>query len=81
MARRRFFKRSKSEADSAESARSETSPAQPRRRRREQSPWYNRLALSLLLLTLVVFVCYLLIFMIPTLPLNLFPPMQAATFA
>lgn len=83
MARRRFFKRSKSEAASAGSAQSEALSAQPRRRGREQSPWYNRLALILLLLTFLVSVCYLLIFIIPALPLNPFPPYTEAlaTFA
>ena len=84
MARRRFFKRSKSKDAAAESAPGEvieTPPGQPRRRKREQSKWYNRLALLLLLLTPVVFVCDLLIFMIPTLPLNPFPPQSQAAMA
>ena len=85
MARRRFFKRSKSEAipqQTSETA-SGALPAKPRQRKQEQATWYNRLALILLLLTPVVFVCYLLIFMIPTLPLNPFPPyaQALATFA
>jgi hypothetical protein len=55
----------------------------PRRNKRQQSAWYNRLALLLLLLTPIVLVCYLLIFLIPTLPLNPFPPyaQAMATFA
>jgi len=82
MARRRFFTRSKSEAASAGDA-SGAPPARPRRRKRKQAVWYNRLALLLLVLTPIVLACYLLIFLIPTLPLNPFPPyVQAlATFA
>jgi len=81
MARRRFFIRSKSEAVSADAA-SDT-PARPRQRKWKQAAWYNRLALLLLLLTSIVFVCYLLVFLIPTLPLNPFPPydLALATFA
>lgn len=72
MARRRFFKRSKSEDSAAAIA---SPPAQPRRRRRPQpARWYNRLAALFLLLSPIVFGCYLLIFMMPTLPLNPFPP-------
>jgi len=86
MARRRFFQRSKSETALAETApddASETPPAQPRRHKRKQSVWYNRLALLLLLLTPIVLGCYLLLFLIPTLPLNPFPPyaQAMATFA
>ena len=86
MARRRFFNRSKSEAVSAGTSADgpyNTSPASARQRKRGQSIWYNRLALILLLLTPVVLACYLLIFLIPALPLNPFPPyVQAlATFA
>jgi hypothetical protein len=86
MARRRFFKRSKSQDPAAESAPIEAvepPPAQPRRRKQKQSVWYDRLALILLLLTPVVLGCYLLIFMIPGLPLNPFPPYSQAmaTFA
>ena len=69
MARRRFFKRSESETASAESVWGDAGgapPAQPRRRKQKQSVWYNRLALLLLLLTPVAFLCYLLIFLIPT---------------
>jgi hypothetical protein len=85
MARRRFFRRSKSEAipqPTPETA-GGALPAKPRQRKQEQATWYNRLALILLLLTPVVFVCYLMIFMIPTLPLNPFPPyaQALATFA
>lgn len=86
MARRRFFKRSESETASAESVWGDAGGAplaQPRRRKQKQSVWYNRLALLLLLLTPVVFLCYLLIFLIPTSPLNPFPPyaQAMATFA
>jgi hypothetical protein len=84
MARRRFFKRSKSEAaldGSAPESSAETAPTQPRRRKREQSAWYNRLSVLLLVLTAVVFVCYLLIFFAPTLPLNPFPPSAQAAVA
>ncbi len=86
MARRRFFKQSKSEAARTESApddAGQTPPPRLRRSRRKQSVWYNRLALLLLLLTPIVLACYLLIFLIPTLPLNPFPPYAEAmaTFA
>ena len=88
MARRRFFKRSKSQdpavtPESAPDEQAEPPPANPRQRKRKQSMWYNRLALLLLLLTPVVLACYLLIFLIPTLPLNPFPPyaQAMATFA
>jgi hypothetical protein len=86
MARRRFFKRSKSQNSAAELAPidgPQPRPAKSRRRQREQSAWYNRLALVLLLLTPVVFVCYLVIFMVPAFPLNPFPPytQALATFA
>ena len=86
MARRRFFKRSQSEdtTEPAAEAVTETPPEQPQQRKPGQSVWYNRLALILLLLTPVVCVCYLLIFMIPTLPLNPFQPYTTqalATFA
>ena len=86
MARRRFFKRSTSEDVSAGTSPAgghDPSSVSPRRRKREQSVWYNRLALVLLLLTPVVLVCYLLIFLIPALPLNPFPPyaQALATFA
>ncbi len=78
MARRRFFKQSKSASVPAG-----TSSASPRQRQRRQSVWYNRLALILLLLTPVVLACYLLIFLIPAFPLNPFPPyaQALATFA
>ncbi len=66
MARRRFFNRSKS-TDAAPATRS-------RQRNPGQAKWYNRLALLLLLLTPVVFICYLLIFMDPALPFNPLPP-------
>jgi hypothetical protein len=87
MARRRFFKRSKSQEPAVESTPIETtaSPAaQPRRRNPKQSPWYNRLSWVLLILTLVIAACYLLIFLNPTFFLNPFPPQSQvaiATFA
>ncbi len=84
MARRRFFKRSKSETARAESAPHDAGATpRPRRRNRKPSVWYNRLALLLLLLTPIVLACYLLIFLVPTLPLNPFPPyaQAMATFA
>ena len=86
MARRRLLNRSKSEASSAGAASAGTraeSQAKLRRGAQKQSAWYNRLSLILLLLTPVVLACYLLIFMIPTLPLNPFPPYAhaMATFA
>ncbi len=85
MARRRFFNRSESEAARAEPARSNAGKIPPSRsrQRRQQLVWYNRLALLLLLLTPIVLACYLLIFLIPTSPLNPFPPyaQAMATFA
>ena len=86
MARRRFFQRSKSEAASAGPSPEEMydpPSTAPRQRTRERSVWYNRLALIFLLLTPVVLVCYLLIVLIPALPLNPFPPytQTLATFA
>jgi hypothetical protein len=84
MARRRFFKRSKSQDPAVESVPIETvapPPAKPRRRKQEPSKWYNRLALILLLLTVMISACYLLIFMIPSLPLNPFPPQAQAALA
>jgi hypothetical protein len=83
MARRRFLKkRSKSEevVDSGdllveESVKSTAAP--------DRSQLYNRLAGALLILTPLLFLCYLLIFMVPTLPINPFKPYAAAlaTFA
>ena len=83
MARRRFFKRSKSDAADAGSAPDNAGQTPPPPRKRKQSVWYNRLALLLLVLTPIVLACYLLIFLIPTLPLNPFPPyaQAMATFA
>ena len=72
---RRLFKRSKSE----NTAKSKTAPA--RRSKPGPAKWYNRLASILLLLTPVVFGCYLLIFMIPGLPLNPFPPIAQRALA
>ena len=83
MARRRFLKkRSKSEevVDSSdllveESVQSTAAP--------DRSILYNRLAGVLLILTPLLFLCYLLIFMVPNLPINPFRPYEAAlaTFA
>lgn len=80
MARRRFFKRSKSQdpAVDAEPIEAAEPPRVKPRRRKPQSPWFDRLALILLLLTPLVAGCYLLIFMIPALPLNPFPPQSNA---
>lgn len=69
---RRLFQRSKS-ADAPLPKRVSTS-TRARPRQPGQGKWYNRLAALLLLLTPVMFVCYLLIFLSPTLPLNPFPP-------
>lgn len=82
MARRRFFKRSKSQGAAAVSAPIGT--AAPRRRRNpQQAPWYNRLSVMLLVLTLVFAACYLAIFLNPAFFLNPFPPYSQAmaTFA
>jgi hypothetical protein len=76
---RRLFKRSKTNAASQDTG--ATPRAKPRRNSPKQSAWYNRLSLILLLLTPIVFVCYLLIFTIPSLPLNPFPPQAQAAIA
>jgi len=84
MARRRFFKRSKSQDPAVDAAPIETAappPAKPRRTKQKQAVWYNRLALLLLLLAPVVFVCYLLIFLDPAFKLNPFPPQSQAALA
>ncbi len=79
MARRRFFKRSESEVALTQSSPASSGATPPSRlRKRKQSVWYNRLALLLLLLTPIILACYLLIFLIPTLPLNPFPPYAQA---
>jgi hypothetical protein len=78
MARRRFLKkRSKSEevVDSSdllveESAKATAAP--------DRSALYNRLAGVLLILTPLLLLCYLLIFMVPTLPINPFQPHELA---
>ena len=86
MARRRFFKRSKAEdtagvADPIETA--APPPARNRRNNQKQSPFYNPLALTLLILTLGIAACYLVIFLNPTFGLNPFPPVSQVipTFA
>jgi hypothetical protein len=83
MARRRFFKRSKSESAAAEPPVETQAKANSRRATPGRSTLYNRLAWICLILTLLVASCYLIIFMIPTLPFNPFPPYSAAiaTFA
>jgi hypothetical protein len=70
---RRLFNRSKS-TDAVPATRS-------RQRKPGEAKWYNRLALILLLLTPVVFICYLLIFINPALLLNPFPPSTAQALA
>ena len=68
MARRRFFNRSKSTDTTP-------APAAPARQRNpRQAKWYNRLALILLVLTPILFICYLLILIDQTFRLNPFPP-------
>jgi hypothetical protein len=84
MARRRFFKRSKSEDTAVESApleAAEPPSAKPRLRNQKQSAWYNRLALILLVLVLVIAACYLVIFLNPAFFLNPFPPQSQAALA
>ncbi len=75
MARRRFFNRSKSTDTTP-------APAAPARQRNPgQVKWYNRLALIFLLLTPLLFICYLLILINPTFLLNPFPPRTAQALA
>jgi hypothetical protein len=86
MARRRFFKRSKSQDPTAASdpiEAAEPPPINPRRRNQKQSVWYNRLAVVLLVLALVIGACYFVIFLNPQFGLNPFPPYSQAmaTFA
>ncbi len=81
MARRRFFKRSKSPDPAVEPTPIEpVSPpaAKSRRSKQGRGAWYNRLGLLLLILSAVVFVCYLIIFLNPTAGLNPFPPYSQA---
>jgi hypothetical protein len=78
MARRRFLKkRSKSEevVDSSELLVEESvkATAAP-----DRSALYNRLAGVLLILTPLLLLCYLLIFMVPSLPINPFQPHELA---
>lgn len=76
MARRRFFKRSKSAdvMDPNESL-AEASAAPPAKEAApDRSSLYNRLAWAFLILTPLVFLCYLLIFMVPAIFFNPFQP-------
>ena len=79
MARRRFFNRSKAQSGMSNS----TGATRRRRAASSRSGLFNGLTLTFLILTVLVLVCYLTIFLIPTLPLNPFPPysVAVATFA
>jgi hypothetical protein len=75
MARRRFLKKQakSEEVEESEEPLSEDSTepvAVP-----DRSQLYNRLAGALLILSPLLFLCYLLIFMVPTLPINPFKPL------
>jgi hypothetical protein len=78
MARRRSLKKQTKSEEVVGSAERMESAAAP-----DRAQLYNRLTGALLILTPLLFLCYLLIFMIPTLPINPFKPYEAAlaTFA
>ena len=93
MARRRFFKRSKSSdtpiepepteavdepIDDLPPQESAPKKKKPRRAAANRSALFNRLTWLFLILTPVIGLCYLLIFLIPTLPLNPLPPYSQA---
>jgi hypothetical protein len=83
MALRRFRKETAKPEAAAEAAESLSEEHVEPAAAPDRSSLYNRLALALLVLTPLLLLCYLLIFLVPGLPINPFKPYEAAvaTFA